>query len=131
MDAKEITEAVLALPMGQKKRLCARLIWNIDQMEHLADATERYEKIIATAEDVTNMTNQPERKDASSVFVRTISTWAMLDEGYTLTDIGRAMGKDHSTVAYLKRIRKTAKELPTMYAQYIHSYEKLKSALAQ
>lgn len=129
MDAKEITETALALPIGQKKRLCAKLLWDIDRLEHLADATDRYTRVVAVAEEVTNMRNDPARKDAGSVFVRTITTWAMLDEGYTLAEIARAMGKDHSTVAYLKRLRRNATELPAAYGQYTYAYKKLKNAL--
>lgn len=129
MDAKEITETALALPIGQKKRLCAKLLWDIDRLEHLADATDRYTRVVAVAEEVTNMRNDPARKDAGSVFVRTITTWAMLDEGYTLAEIVRAMGKDHSTVAYLKRLRRNATELPAAYGQYTYAYKKLKNAL--
>ena len=129
MDAKEITETVLALPIGAKKRLCAKLIWDIDRLAHLADAGDRYAQVVAVAEEVTNMRNDPARKDAGSVFVRTITAWAMLDEGYKLAEIGKAMGKDHSTVAYLKRLRRNAAELPAAYAQYNYAYKKLKKAL--
>ena len=129
MDAKEITETALALPVGAKKRLCAKLLWDIDRLEHLADATDRYAQVVAVAEEVTNMRNDPARKDAGSVFVRTIATWAMLDEGYKLAEIGKAMGKDHSTVAYLKRLRRNAAEVPAAFAQYTYAYKKLKQAL--
>lgn len=129
MDAKEITETVLALPIGAKKRLCAKLIWDIDRLSHLADANDRYAQVVAVAEDVTNMRNDPARQDAGSVFVRTITAWAMLDEGYKLAEIGKAMGKDHSTVAYLKRLRRSAAEVPAAFAQYTYAYKKLKKAL--
>lgn len=129
MDAKQITDTAMALPVGAKKRLAARLIWDLDRLAHLADAGNRYASIVAVAEEVTNMRNDPDRKDAGSVFVRTISAWVMLDEGYKLAEIGRAMGKDHSTVAYLKRLRRDATELPAAYGQYLFAYKKLKQAL--
>ncbi len=129
MDAKEITETALALPLGYKKHLCERLIRDIHRLEHLAAASYRYTQVLSIAEEVTNMRNDPDRKDAGSVFVRTITTWAMLDEGYTLAEIGKAMGKDHSTVAYLKRLRRNATELPAAYGQYNYAYKKLKNAL--
>ena len=56
MDAKEITDTVLALPIGQKKRLCAKLIWDIDRLAHLADANDRYAQVVAVAEEVTKRT---------------------------------------------------------------------------
>lgn len=129
MDTKEITETVLALPIGAKKRLCAKLIWDIDRLSHLADANDRYAQVVAVAEDVTNMRNDPARQDAGSVFVRTIAVWVMLDDGYKLAEIGKAMGKDHSSVSYLKRLRRDADALPMAYAQYLHAYKKLKQAL--
>ena len=64
-----------------------------------------------------------------SVFVRTLTAWRMMDEGYTQKDIASAMKKDHSTVAYISSIRKAAKQLPNAYRAYLYSFDKLQNAL--
>lgn len=129
MDAKEIIAAVTALSMSQQKYVAKWLIWNIDRIEHLQSASERWKAVVAAAEDVTNMVNNPARKDGDSCFVRTLAVWRMVDEGYTRTQIARAMGKDHSTVTHICTIRKDAVKLPNAYRAYLHSFDKLKLAL--
>lgn len=129
MDAKEIVDAVWQMSLSQQKYVANLLIWHIDKIEHRQAADERYNTIIAVAEQVTNMHNNPRRKDGDSVFVRTLTAWRMMDEGYSQKDIAGAMGKDRSTVAYIGGIRKAAKELPNAYRAHILSFNKLKLAL--
>lgn len=129
MDAKEIIDSVHNLTLSQQKYVAKWLIWHIDKVEHREAADERYKAIIAVAEEVTNMRNDPKRKDNDSVFVRTLTAWRMMDEGYTQKDIASAMKKDHSTVAYISSIRKAAKQLPNAYRAYLYSFDKLQNAL--
>ena len=129
MDAKELIDAAGQLTLPQQKQVANWLIWHIDKIEHREAAEERYKTIVKTVEEVTNMRNDPKRKDNDSVFVRTLTVWRMIEEGYTQTDIAGAMGKDHSTVAYINGIRKTAKLIPAAYRAHLYSYDKLKLAL--
>lgn len=129
MDAKEIMDAAGELSLAQQKQVANWLIWHIDKVEHREAAQDRYKTIIAVAEGVTNMRNDPDHKDNESVFVRTLAVWRMVEEGYSKMDIARAMGKNHATVLYLNKIHKAAQELPNAYKAYLHSFNKLKLAL--
>ena len=129
MDAKEIIDAAWRLPLGQQKQIANWLIWNIDRTEHRAEASERYADILHTAERVTGKRDDPGRRDGDSVFVRTLAAWRMIEEGYTKMDIARAMGKNHSTIVYIDKQRKAAKELPNAFPAHLSSYNKLNLAL--
>lgn len=129
MDAKELIESAKRLPLGQQKFVANWLVWNIDKVEHRANAIDRYADIVRVTEDVTNMHNDPKRKDSDSVFVRTLAVWRMIEEGYSKTDIARAMGRDHSTVVYINHIFKAAKSLPNAYKAHLYCYDKLNKEL--
>lgn len=129
MDVTEIMDSIKALPMGAKKDLAYKVIREIDRIEKLEGATQRLATLLAIAESVTGLRNDPKRRDSQSVLLRTIIVWRMIDEGYSYTDIGRAMGKDHSTVSYFARMRKDAVAIPMAFREHLTMYGKLVLAL--
>lgn len=129
MDVTEIMDSIKALPMGAKKDLAYKVIREIDRIEKLEGAAQRFATLLAIAESVTGLRNDPKRRDSQSVLLRTIIVWRMIDEGYSYTDIGRAMGKDHSTVSYYARMRKDAVSLPMAFREHLTMYGKLVLAL--
>ena len=129
MDVTEIMDSIKALPMGAKKDLAYKVIREIDRIEKLEGAAQRLATLLAIAESVTGLRNDPKRRDSQSVLLRTIIVWRMIDEGYSYTDIGRAMGKDHSTVSYFARMRKDAVSIPMAFREHLTMYGKLVLAL--
>lgn len=129
MDVTEIMDSIKALPMGAKKDLAYKVIREIDRIEKLEGAAQRFATLLAIAESVTGLRNDPKRRDSQSVLLRTIIVWRMIDEGYSYTDIGRAMGKDHSTVSYFARMRKDAVSIPMAFREHLTMYGKLVHAL--
>ena len=129
MDVTEIMDSIKALPMGAKKDLAYKVIREIDRIEKLEGAAQRFATLLAIAESVTGLRNDPKRRDSQSVLLRTIIVWRMIDEGYSYTDIGRTMGKDHSTVSYYARMRKDAVAIPMAFRVYLTTYGKLVLAL--
>lgn len=129
MDVTEIMDSIKALPMGAKKDLAYKVIREIDRIEKLEGAAHRFATLLAIAESVTGLRNDPKRRDSQSVLLRTIIVWRMIDEGYSYTDIGRAMGKDHSTVSYFARMRKDAVAIPMAFREHLTMYGKLVLAL--
>ena len=130
MDVTEIMDAVNRLPMGKRKILAYKVIGEIDRIEKLESASQRWDTILYKAIMVTGYPYTPGSRDAQSVLCRTISAWRMMDEGYTISDIGKAMGKDHSTVSYYAKQRKDAIELPVAYREHLAMYGKLILALS-
>lgn len=129
MDVTEIMDSIKALPMGAKKDLAYKVIREIDRIEKLEGAVQRFATLLAIAESVTGLRNDPKRRDSQSVLLRTIIVWRMIDEGYSYSDIGRAMGKDHSTVSYFARMRKDAVSIPMAFREHLTMYGKLVLAL--
>ena len=129
MDVTEIMDSIKALPMGAKKDLAYKVIREIDRIEKLEGAAQRFATLLAIAESVTGKQYTTGSRDATSVLLRTISVWRMMDEGYSISDIGRAMGKDHSTVSYYARMRKDAVAIPMAFREHLTMYGKLVLAL--
>lgn len=129
MDAKEIIDATRKMSLGQQKFIANWIVWNIDKMEHRQSAVDRCSAIMSVVEQVTHMVNDPKRKDGDSVFVRTLTTWRMIEEGYTKMDISRAIGRDHSTIVYIDKLRKTAKQLPKVYRQHLYFFDLVNKTL--
>lgn len=129
MDVTEIMDAVHSLPMYEKKDLAYKVIREIDRIEKMEGVTQRWDTVLYTAITVTGKRYTTGSRDATSVLLRTISVWRMMDEGYSYTDIGRAMGKDHSTVSYYARMRKDAVSLPMAFREHLTMYGKLVLAL--
>jgi len=129
MDVTQIMDAVRDLPMGAKKVLAYKVIGEIDRIEKLEGVIQRWDTVLFLAIRVTGYDYHPGSRDAQSVLCRTISAWRLMEEGYTVSDIARAMGKDHSTVSYYARQRKDALALPMAYREHLTMYGKLALAL--
>ena len=129
MDVTEIMDSIKALPMYEKKDLAYKVIREIDRIEKMEGVTQRWDTVLFTAIRVTGLPYITGSRDAQTVLVREIAAWRMMDEGYSITDIGRAMGKDHSTVSYYARMRKDAVAIPMAFREHLTMYGKLVLAL--
>lgn len=129
MDVTEIMDSIKSLPMGAKKDLAYKVIREIDRIEKMEGVTQRWDTVLFTAIRVTGKPYTTGSRDAQTVLVREIAAWRMMDEGYSISDIGRAMGKDHSTVSYYARMRKDAVAIPMAFREHLTMYGKLVLAL--
>jgi len=129
MDVTEIMDSIKSLPMFEKKDLAYKVIREIDRIEKMEGVTQRWDTVLFTAIRVTGKPYTTGSRDAQTVLVREIAAWRMMDEGYSITDIGRAMGKDHSTVSYYARMRKDAVAIPMAFREHLTMYGKLVLAL--
>ena len=129
MDVTEIMDSIKSLPMYEKKDLAYKVIREIDRIEKMEGVTQRRDTVLFTAIRVTGLPYITGSRDAQTVLVREIAAWRMMDEGYSISDIGRAMGKDHSTVSYYARMRKDAVAIPMAFREHLTMYGKLVLAL--
>lgn len=129
MDVTEIMDSIKSLPMYEKKDLAYKVIREIDRIEKMEGVTQRWDTVLFTAIGVTGYQYTTGSRDAKTVLIREIAAWRMMDEGYSITDIGRAMGKDHSTVSYYARMRKDAVAIPMAFREHLTMYGKLVLAL--
>ena len=129
MDVTEIMDGFKSLPMYEKKDLAYKVIREIDRIEKMEGVTQRWDTVLFTAIRVTGLPYITGSRDAKTVLIREIAVWRMMDEGYSISDIGRAMGKDHSTVSYYARMRKDAVAIPMAFREHLTMYGKLVLAL--
>ena len=130
MDVAQIMDAVKTLPMGQKKVLAYKVIGEIDRIEKMESVTQRWDTVFYTAVRLSGYNYTTGSRDARSVLIRTVAAWRLIEEGYPFSDIGRAMGKDHSTVSYYAKQRRDALQLPIAYREHLTLYGKLVLALS-
>lgn len=60
------------------------------------------------------------------MMMRVIVANILIDEGFTTHQIGEHMGKDHSTICYLKRQYEAWKAFPSMFKKEMEMYKKIK-----
>lgn len=68
------------------------------------------------------------RKDCD-VWERAMVAYQLIEEGFSTTYAGRAIGKDHSTAIFLHNKMKDALRYPHMYADIIPMWNKFKNMM--
>ena len=68
-------------------------------------------------------------REAGEVWARTMVAFQMCKEGYTTTEIGRQMEKDHSTITHLKNKMRDALSLPQAYGDIIEIWNRFQKQI--
>lgn len=68
-------------------------------------------------------------REAGEVWARTMVAFQMRKEGYTTTEIGRQMEKDHSTITHLKNEMRDALSLPQAYGDIIEIWNRFQKQI--
>ena len=63
-------------------------------------------------------------RDSSDVWARAMIAFQMLKEGYTTTEIGRQMMKDHSTIQHYKKKMEDVFSIPEAYRDILTIWDK-------
>ena len=89
---------------------------------------ERFPFVLACAELAVG---QPlaDSRDKNNTNIRSLVAFQLHMEGYSYTDIGRMMKRDHSTVIHLVRKMEDMLSLPQAYKQEINMYNKMHELL--
>ena len=95
--------AAAKLPKEVRRYIVREIEKTIIRDEAAQTAEERLAQLVPVAECVLHMTYDPARKSADDVCIRNLCADAMRREGYTFDQIGRAMGRDHSSVVMMVR----------------------------
>jgi len=85
-----------------------------ERYECLAPIAERYAEVLAAAEEAVGVKMNPGR-NATTTTVRSFVAYKLHKEGYSYTDIGRMMGRDHSSVIHLVERKENALSVPGAY----------------
>ena len=89
---------------------------------------ERYPFVLSCAE---LSVGQPlaNMRDKNNTIIRSFVSYQLHREGYSYTDIGRMMKRDHSTVIHLVRKTEDMLSLPQAYKQEVDMYNKMQELL--
>lgn len=70
-----------------------------------------------------------ESRNPSDVWARTMVAYQMIQEGYSTTEIGNQMIKDHSTITHMKKKMQDALGLPQAYRDILEIWDKFQNRI--
>lgn len=71
----------------------------------------------------------PTSRESRFVWARTMVAYQLTEEGYSLSDAGRALGKNHSTILWARRKMKDAFALPNAYRDVIKMWKQFQDKI--
>ena len=71
----------------------------------------------------------PNCRDAWCVWSRTFVAYQMLIEGYSVSEIGRQMNKDHTTIIHLRKKMEDVFDLPQAYQDILPIWEQFQKRI--
>lgn len=113
---------IQSLSLQDKERLCSYLEQLI-QDEKLRKM-EEIKMSVCTAMNLT--TYDPRNRKRQNVIVRIITANVLLGMGCTENSVGKAMGKDHSTIHHYKETMNTWFNYPGLYKEEVTIWNKIK-----
>lgn len=94
----------------------------------LSACRDRYKEILPIAENIVGEKNRKERTFELTV-LRCMVANKLHEEGYTISDIGRVMRYDHSTVSFYLSKKADFFSLPLMYEREVRWFKAFDEAL--
>lgn len=119
---------ILSLSLDEQRELRDRLTASI-RNARLPRMDGRYGHLLNVMEMVTGQTVNPLSREPKDVWGRTMCAYQMLLEGYTTTEVGLQMGRDHSTVSWLKRKMEDALSVPAAYQDILPIWNDFKKMI--
>ena len=113
---------IQSLSLQDKERLCSYLEQLI-QDEKLRKM-EEIKMSVCAAMNLT--TYDPTNRERQNVIVRVITANVLLRMGCTENSVGKAMGKDHSTIHHYKETMNTWFNYPGLYKEEVTIWNKIK-----
>lgn len=89
---------------------------------------ERYPTVLQAAEQATSwmLTDSRERENT---LIRQFVAYKLHGEGYSYTEIGKIMHRDHSTITHLAYRMRDMLSLPVMYRQEVQQFKRFEGLL--
>ena len=113
---------IQALSLQDKERLCSYLEQLIQD-----EKLRKMEDIKMSVCAVMNLTTyDPKIRKRENVIVRIITANVLLWMGCTENSVGKAMGKDHSTIHHYKETMNTWFNYPGLYKEEVTIWNKIK-----
>ena len=117
-----LIDAIQALSLWEKEELYSH-IGQLIQDEKLRKM-EEIKMSVCAAMNLT--TYDPTNRERQNVIVRVITANVLLRMGCTENSVGKAMGKDHSTIHHYKETMNTWFNYPGLYKEEVTIWNKIK-----
>jgi len=101
-----------------------------ERYDCMAPIAERYAEVLPAAEEAVGVKLNPGR-DALTTTVRSFVAYRLHKEGYSYTDIGRMMGRDHSSVIHLVERKENALSVPGAYKSETEMFNRFNEILGE
>lgn len=122
----EIEERCLALPKGERVRLIQMLTKSLDDNAR----TRRLEEIWQAVIKVMGVQIPAKSRERQYCVGRVIFSYIAFLEGYTESETGRFINRNHSSVNTMKRNMKDWLQYPAMYCDEVTKYLKTRELLS-
>ena len=124
-----LIDAIQALSLREKEELYSH-IGQLIQEEKFYKEDEGVRKMeeikMAVCSAMGVFAYDPTNRERQNVIVRVITANVLLEMGYTENSVGKAMGKNHSTIHYYKVTMDTWNEYPGVYKEELTIWNQIK-----
>lgn len=124
-----IVDEASSLSEKERLELIKRIEKTLRNEYKLSSAKERCSYLMGVAETVLNYKTQTHRRSSLDVLARQFVSYKMYEEKYTLSTIGSAIGKDHSTISNLCKRMKDMMSLPRIYQKELEQYKQFEALI--
>ena len=125
-----IEEMCLQLPMEERIELCNHLQESINRERKMGIPVERPAFLKRMMAEVLGVDDIPVKsRRAEFVWARNILAYQLVKEGMTASEAGRFLGKDHSTIIYMRRRVEDALMYPKQYTDVIYIWKQFQKRI--
>lgn len=122
-----LTQQCLGLPYGERLSLCASL-----QKSIAADHPRNFNRgkiLLGIIEEILGMKVPSDSRQTMYVWARTMVAYQLIKEGYSTTETGRMLSKDHSTIIHLKHKMEDALAYEYAYQDIVDIWKQFQNKL--
>lgn len=101
-DAVTLAGRCLGLPFKERVELRDALTGSIER-DRIRHDPDRFGVLLGYMERIVGFPIQDKSRESSHAWARAMVASQLIDEGFSTVEIGRMMGKDHSTVSYMRK----------------------------
>lgn len=125
-----IEEMCLQLPMEERVELCNHLQDSITRERKMGIPLGRPAFLKRLMAEVLGVDDIPVKsRRAEFVWARSILAYQLVKEGMTASEAGRFLGKDHSTIIYMRRRVEDALMYPKQYTDVIYIWKQFQKRI--
>lgn len=125
---KDLIDSVKDMTLRDKRILAERVASEIEREERKNDHETLGEMYISIMGDILGRPLLRSR-DRDFVYARIVIAVVLYDKGLSEAQIGKILGKDHSTINHYRRTWDDVQTFPKAYADLIWMYNEFKKAI--